>query len=283
MRRGILVVLGGLGLVAANHALARPPAGPSESALAEFYSVTKPYELTGTTGSLDAAVLYSHTTETGSRFNPGTGGDPLGVGVQQDVTFDDIPIPNARLAGLTSVDITKITVGIRRAGTAPATDINLFFATATTIVTPPDTELDLPYSPVGTVSLLPRSTTSFITELVTFGNGTDTLFNVPLNTTILPGFGTFMLGLQFSNADNLNGWRLTSGPDTNANVMWIHDTDLTDPEGSFNFGAPPNPAASFYIVIEGNPVPEPASLSLLCVIGLLAARRRRSLDSTLSV
>ena len=249
---------------------------PTDVAEASTVRITGPYDMIGTPFTApEAGILYSNTTETGSRFNPGTGGNPLGSGVQQDITFDDIPIPNARLGGATAVDITKITVGIRRAGNAPATNINLFWGTATTTVVDPDTELDVPYNVIGTKPLAARSAAAFITEQVVFGDGTSTLFTAPLNNTLTSGFGTFLLGLQFSNGDGLNGWRLTSGADANLNVMWIHDTDFTPAEGAFNFGAAPNPAATFYVVVEGNPVPEPASLGALACVGLLALRRRR--------
>lgn len=279
MRSALFALVSAVGVVAAGQTASAqllPPAA-NEPYETSRVPVVGPYEIVGNPFSApDAGVLYSNTTETGSRFNPGTGGDPLGAGIQQDVTFDDIPIPNARLFGATAVDVTRVTVGIRRAGNAPATDVNLFWATATTTVTAPDTELDVPYNVIGTRSLLPRSTSAFITEQVVFGDGTSTLFTAPLNSTLINGFGSFLLGLQFSNGDALNGWRLTSGADANANVMWIYDTDVTPAEGAFNFGAAPNPAATFYIVVEGSPVPEPASLGLLGGVGILAMRRRRA-------
>ena len=279
MRSALFTLVSAVGVVAtgstASAQLLPPtPNEPYESG--RMPSIEPIYIIPGSLTAPDAGVLYSNTTETGSRFNPGTGGEPLGAGVQQDVTFDDIPIPNARLFGATAVDVTRVTVGIRRAGNAPATDVNLFWATATTTVVDPDTELDVPYNVIGTASLLPRSTASFITEQVVFGDGTSTLFTAPLNSTLLNGFGTFLLGLQFSSGDALNGWRLTSGADANANVMWIYDTDVAASEGAFNFGAAPNPAATFYIVVEGSPVPEPASLGLLAGVGVLALRRRRN-------
>jgi hypothetical protein len=249
--------------------------GPGEPEMIDRYPVVGPYQLTGSGTTLDATTLYSNTTQTGSRFNPGTGGDPLGTGVQQDITFDDIAIPDARLGGATAVDVTRVTVGIRRGGTAPAVDLSLFWSTASTLVVAPDTELDVPFFPVATTPLAARSDTAFITELVSFGDGVNTLFTAPLNNTILNGYGTFLLGLQFSNGDSLNGWRLTSGADVNADVMWIYDTDVTDFEGSFNFGGAPSPAATFYVVVEGNPVPEPAGMSLLAGASILALRRRR--------
>jgi hypothetical protein len=279
MRSGLFALVTAVGVVAVSGSVSAqllPPA-PTEPYETSRVPAVGPYELIGNPFTApDAGVLYSNTTETGSRFNPGTGGDPLGAGVQQDVTFDDIPIPNARLFGATAVDVTRVTVGIRRAGNAPATDVNLFWATATTTVTAPDTELDVPYNAIGSASLLARNTGSFITEQVVFGDGASTLFTAPLNSTLLNGFGTFLLGLQFSNGDVLNGWRLTSGADANANVMWIYDTDVVAPEGAFNFGAAPNPAATFYIIVEGSPVPEPASLGLLAGAGILAMRRRRN-------
>jgi len=270
----MILGVGTLGMASSAVAVSVPIV--NEPAVNTVYPVTGPYESSGNVfNTLESGVLYSNTTETGSRFNPGTGGSPAGTGTQQDITFDDIPIPNARLGGATAIDVTKVTVGIRRAGNAPATDLSLFWSTAATTVTTPDTELDVPFFPVATQSLASRNTAAFITELVTFGDGTNPLFTAPLNSSLLNGFGTFLLGVQFSNGDSLNGWRLTSGIDTNANVMWIYDTDATNPEGSFNFGAAPNPAATFYIIVEGTAVPEPAALGLLAATGVLGLRRRR--------
>jgi hypothetical protein len=256
--------------------LAQITPAPGDDALLDRTPIAAPYNLIGPALTPDATMLYSNITQTGSRFNPGTGGEPLGAGTQQDITFDDIPIPASRLGGATAVDVTRVTVGIRRAGNAPATDINLFWSTMTTNVTDPDTELDVPFFPIGTQSLAARNEAAFITEIVTFGDGASTLFTAPLNDTIFNGFGSFLLGLQFSNGDSLNGWRLTSGADVNANAMWIYDTDVAAAEGVFNFGPAPAPAATFYITVEGNPVPEPASLGVLAFTGLLGLRRRRN-------
>lgn len=224
-------------------------------------------------------ALYTSNVETGSRYNPGMGGDPDGSGVQPDVIFDDIPIPASRLGGMTSIDVTRVTVGIRRAAVAPATDINLFWATATTGTTLPDTELDGPGTMFGTVSLMERNDTGFVTELVTVGDGVTPMFTVPLNMNLIgtnPGdFGTFMIGVQITDttAGASNGIRLTSGPDGNANVFWLYDSDLADPELRVGF-APPT-LATFYIIVEGTPVPAPGALALMGLGGLVAARRRR--------
>lgn len=232
-----------------------------------------PYAIDAGGGTRGAGILYSRTTETGSRFNPGLGGPVGGPATQPNVVFDDVPIPTTRLAGNTSIDVTRVTVGIRRIAGAPATDVSLFWSTATTGAVLPDTELDVPFNAIGTLSLEAAAAT--VTELVTIGDGSTVLFTAPLNTTLItPDFATFFIGVQLSNVDALNGWRITSGPDANANVFWMYDTDLADPEGRFNFGAG-GPPSSFYIEIEGTPVPTPGALALLGLGGLAAARRRR--------
>ncbi len=245
----------------------------------ETLPVMGPY-LAAPSGQLGLpTALYTNNVETGSRYNPGTGGNPDGSGIQPNVVFDDIPIPAARLGGMTSVEVTRVTVGIRRAADAPATDINLFWATATTGTTLPDTELDGPGTMFGSVSLEARNDVGFVTELVSVGDGVTPMFTVPLNMDLIgtnPGdYGTFMIGVQITDttAGALNGLRLTSGPDGNANVFWLYDSDLPDPERRVGFAAPT--LSTFYIIVEGNPVPAPGAAALMALGGLVAARRRR--------
>lgn len=250
-----------------------------ERVVTEVGPVSGPYHVAQSGLRGMPGILYMNNVETGSRYNPGVGGNPAGSGVQPDVIYDDIPIPAERLGGMTSIEVTRVTVGIRRAGTAPATDINLFWATATTGTSLPDTELDGPGTMFGSVSLAARNEAAFITELVTVGDGVTPLFTVPLNMNLVgtnPGdYGTFMIGVQITDTSEgtLNGLRLTSGPDGNANVFWLYDSDLENPERRVGFAAPT--LATFYIIVEGNPVPAPGAAALLALGGLAAARRRR--------
>lgn len=226
-------------------------------------------------------LLYSSTVQTGFRANGGQAG--FLTGATADGTralFDDVPIPNSRLGAATPVDVCHVQVGIRRLAAAPATDVRVFWTGMTTAPTAPDTEIVTPPTLLGIVSL-PVNGASSVTQLVDFGvSGGATLFNAPLNSTLLPGFGTFSIGVSLSSTDSSQGWRITSGADANANVFWLYDPNHTaqpNDEGAYLFSNtnPPNPPATFYIVVEENPVPTPGAAALFGLSGGILARRRR--------
>jgi hypothetical protein len=240
--------------------------------------------------SAQAAIIYDASVQTASRVNVGQAGffgaGDTGSGAR--VIFDDVPISNATLGLNTSLQVTKVTVGIRQVGTvaapAPATDVSVFWTTFNSGAVAPDTQIDIPSNLIGTTNI--AASTVGVTTLVSFGDGVAPLFTVPLNTTLIAGFGSFGLGVNLSNINGANGWRLTTPAVGSANAggaVWAHDPAQTSglagaptEIGPFNFGAPPAPAATFYIVLEGTPVPEPTTLSLLAVGGLMLLKRRRA-------
>lgn len=229
-------------------------------------------------------LLYSNITETGSRYNPGYGGTG-GTGTIPDIAFDDVLIPNSRLASgantVNRIDICKVVVGIRRVATAPATDINVYVTTFTENPVGSDTELDTPPllkvtdsgSVVSTLAGSPwigqtvsrslaqvtTSTTAVITLTgpvnASAPGGFDPipgLTNLPLDMGFVPGYGALAVGVSIGNANTNNGWRLTSGPDANVDAWVEYDTEVTPAESFLFFGG--SPASTFYIQVYGNVV-----------------------------
>lgn len=237
-----------------------------------------------TATTANAIIVHTANVETGSRLNASQSGI-FGAGTLADntrVLYDDVPIQAALVGAATSLDVTRITVGIRQLANAPATDVSLFWSTFTTTVVAPDSNLDTPGNFVATQPL--AGSLVAVTSLMTFGDGITTMFNAPLNTTLFAGgIGAFSVGLRFSNTSNLNGWRVATPAPTflNSGTGWIHDAAGTlgiagnPAEVTFNLGAPPNPPATFYLIVEGNLVPEPGSLGLLTLGALAIVRRRR--------
>jgi uncharacterized repeat protein (TIGR01451 family) len=200
-------------------------------------------------GTESRATLYTNTTQTGSRFNPGN---------TTFIVYDDVPIPVARLGASSSVDLTQVTVGIRQVAGAPAVNVDIFVSTLTSNPTAPDTEINPPGTFLCTVALPARSAST--TSLATCGTGTTTIATVPLNMDLVAGSGTFAVGVRLSEfASGFNGWRLTSGPDPNGDYFWLYDP--AGPTESVNwFGG--SPVATFYIDVQGTPVPPATGIYL---------------------
>lgn len=237
-------------------------------------------------GSYDnrgSGIVYESSSQTASRANGGAAGF-TGASTPADAArtlFDDVPISNAILNSATNLEVCKVTVGIRRIGSvtapAPATDVNIYWSTLAGAATAPDTILDTPPNLLGTVALGADTVTS--TTLVSIGtSGGPTLFSVPLQYGFSAGFGAFSIGVSFSNTSTANGWRITNpSPSPNATgLAFLWDPNMTgtpNPEFAFSFGT--TLPSTFFIIVEGTPVPAPGSLALVGLGGLVALRRRR--------
>lgn len=219
--------------------------------------------------SANAVVLYSNTVETGSRWNPGIS---AGLGTP-NVAFDDVNVAAANNPSSLPLQITRVTVGLRRAADSPANGVNLFWAEGNLAAGTVNAS-----NYIGSQALAARSGTGFITELVSIS----TNFIVNPDFTSNAGFGSFFIGISLDNNNaspsgvaQPTGWRLTNGPDANADFMIIRDGGPNGTQGTAWFGGPPNPSATFYIVVEGQPVPEPATMAVLGVGALALVRKRR--------
>lgn len=213
-------------------------------------------------GVANAAVVYNFTTETGTRWNP----------TPNSIQFDDVFMDNALVGANTAIALDRVTVGIRRLSGAGAVDITIWAAPMLSDLTTAGA-LGTPLS-LGTVSLAANAGSS-ITELVSVTpNAT-----IALNSTIsgaAPNFSGLFIGVSYSTADSLNGWRVVSGGTLGFNFtdrLYAYNFVSGTPIGPVSFAAPtPN---AMYTIVDGTFVPTPGALVLLGLGGMAASRRRR--------
>ncbi|HLP84532.1 MAG TPA: hypothetical protein VK157_09295, partial [Phycisphaerales bacterium] len=83
-------------------------------------------------GSANAAVVYNRSVPAGpaQRFNPGAWQGDVDAGLpastQQMIHWDDIGVDPAAMGSNTALQVTKITIGLRRLANAPANTVNIF-------------------------------------------------------------------------------------------------------------------------------------------------------------
>lgn len=221
--------------------------------------------------SLSHAQLYTRVVETGSRFNPATAGTTAST----TIVYDDVNVATAQNPLSQPLRITRVTVGMRRAADAPAVSVSAYWTTGSFLGTPTLGTDNL----IGSQALALRAGTGFVTELVTF----NTNFVVTPNFVDQPGFGQFFIGVNISNnvtsglgTTGPTGWRITSGAGMSEDRFLMRDFVAGPVTGPWNFGGTTTPG-SFYIALEGQPVPEPASMVALGlgIMGIFSRKRRQ--------
>lgn len=214
-------------------------------------------------GAAQATVAYSFTTETGSRWTP----------TANVINFDDVFIDNALIGGNNAITLDSVTVGIRRLAGAGATTVNVYAAPMLTGDVNTSAALGTPIL-IGSVNLGPQVAAATVPVTV----------NAPLTTILLnsgiagatPLFSGMFIGVQVTNLDTLQGWRIVSGGTVGANFtdrLFTYNTATNTATGPVAF-APPTPNAT-YTIIDGTFVPTPGALGLVGLGGLAVARRRR--------
>lgn len=211
---------------------------------------------------VEGAVVYTATSQTGSRFNP-TNGQAGGR------SFDDVFVDV--VGGENTIHIDSVTFGIRRGPTAGfliPVDVEFFvgeFLAGGTLGA---------VTSLGVVSLDARASAGFVTDLIT--RTAD--INVSLNTETA-GLGGLWVGMTFTgvNASSAqNGWRIVNAPTTGeSNDLFGFESDTTL-FGFFNFGGAP--VANYYLEVDGtlSTIPEPSiGVSLGLGLLMLGLRRRR--------
>lgn len=222
------------------------------------------------------AVLYDRTAVGSGSYNPGLSVIGTAGAVQSDVLLDDAAIPLARLGGMNGIEVTRVTFGVVRYAnttvmpwTGTPTDVSFVWGSETA-------------SGVNIESFGSKSYTSqWLTspENVVIGDGVTTLFTTGLDFELNPGFGTVLVGMQFSNPSTQNAWLVSPNghvQDFSSDSFFVYDSDSYPNELiSVSFGG--SFGGSFYMKVEGRPVmvPEPgAAAGLLAVAGVLTRRRR---------
>lgn len=223
-------------------------------------------------GAANAALVYSNTVESGFRYNANAPAN----GTPNSITLDDVIISNPTSAP--TFAITKITLGVRRLANAGEITVEAFGSALDW-----NTYVASNIQSLGITSLAKNGASS-TTQQVVFGNGVNVLKYVALSDAG-GGLASFAAGLRFSGANSdysLNGWRIVANPVSGSYTgqTGLSDDLFVDSNGAvqtlYNFGGWSStiPVGSFYMKIEGNAVPEPATFAVLGV-GLLPLLRRR--------
>ena len=130
--------------------------------------------------------LFSATTVGSTYFNPNN------LGYLNSSWGDDIQIPNSLIGNASSANISQVRLGLYREANAPATKIDLFYGSINS---------DNSFTPVTRFAVfdLPINGATNVVEILTVGDNSSTIFNVPLSG-IFPNKKTFSLGMSISTA-----------------------------------------------------------------------------------
>jgi hypothetical protein len=241
-----------------------------------------------------AALLYSETSNganpplvpetpqaTGgeSRVSQGNTADPANT-----VILDNVNVPSYS-GGAGGLNVTQVTVNERQTAGAPASTLSLYYSTIVTdrqgAPTPADPVISAPTF-VTNASVAANGGASTINTPVSFGDGVNTLFTLTdsqLNFTdpAITSGAEFYLGFKSSDTGTSQGLRLAQ-PDTGYDnpVEYYEYNTSTNGQVSYTFFAQndPNDGAGIWVTVTGTVVPEPATLGLAALGGLMLLARR---------
>ena len=223
----------------------------------------------GMSSLASAALVYGGGTETGSRFNAGTG------------VIAYMNCFTAVTSGQTQLQLENVVAGIRRvtdtSGSLVDVGINIY-AAEMTFIGPTTYGRGANYLIYSSASL--GGGAASFTQQVNTGPVSGVTLNLELTSNA--GLGGFWIGVEFTGANaanNLNGWRVVNAPTSGAS---LNGFGLFNNAGSgvfqsfFAFGNPPGSSPSRLMVdVNGTLVPAPGAIALLGVAGLAGGGRRR--------
>ena len=226
-----------------------------------------------------AATLYSETdtaslTPTNAAFIPNTTTTP---GITTRI-LDNVIMPSV-IQGAGGVNITRITMQVDQKGISPGGTVGIYYSTvngngnvAPTINAPQ-------FAGNATPLLLPTTTGDTFTT-VTLGDGSTTLFTLTDSDLNFQDVGQaeFALGYQLgTNGDPSQGIRLAMADTgfTQTPEYFEYDS-ATNTQNKWTFFAQntANDGAGLWMTVEGTLVPEPTTLGLAAMGGLMLLARR---------
>ncbi len=216
--------------------------------------------------SSSAALVYGGGTETGNRFNAGSG----------VITY--MNCFTAVGAGQTQLELESAIVGIRRIASAGAlTDVGIRIYAAEMTFDGTNFGRGANYEIYSSASL--GGGTASLTQFVNTGAVSGVTLN--LETVSNSGFGGWWIGVEFTGvnaASTNNGWRVVNAPTTGASInsFGMYNFQSSGAFAAFfGFGTPPGSAPSRFMVdVNGALVPAPGALALFGLAGLASRRRR---------
>jgi hypothetical protein len=209
-----------------------------------FVSVTL---VAGTTAL--GATIYDNTVLSGAASGL-TGSD-------RTIQVDDVLVPTSRDPSHLPIAIDSITLGLQAMpGDSGVFSIYLY-------------SVQSDGAPAPHPMLIDTLAVTFPTfyQRVTFQSDSGPLLTVDPDFTTQPGFGLFYIGLE-AGAILAANWAWADGPDTNLPTAYLDN--ITASHIFLNTSPGPffPPSFSFYMEIEGAPIPEPSQIAFDLVIVL---------------
>jgi hypothetical protein len=206
--------------------------------------------------AITSSTLYENTIDTGATTGFG--------GPNNNILIDDVLVPAARNPLNRPLAITSVTVLV--SGTSADDVLSLW-----------SYPVQADGSPGLDRALVATAQVTFDTffKQVTFGGGSTPLFTITPDFTDEPGFGLFYIGLGSSE---LAGWQWADGPDANRATAFNHNLDVNTIFLNTSPGPPFPSHRSQFVEIQGSPIPEPATLTLLTaglLVGFAKSRSRK--------
>lgn len=232
-----------------------------------------------------ASTLYSETTTLAgnSNFfvaqgNAGTGTNPT----VNDAILDNVVVPSYPSAGLGGINVTRVTVNTVQTANAPGGNLSLYYSTiATDRTNVSDPVINAPTF-VQTKPMVAGNGLGTTQSQIVYGDGVSTLFTLTdaqLNFTD-PGVTTgaeFILGFKNDSTSTAQGINLAKPDGGYENPVEYYEYNTSDnTQATFTFFAQndPNDGAGMWITVEGNLLPEPTTMGLAALGGLMLLGRR---------